>query len=364
MSEQVEGAVIELDNGRKIGDGHPCFIIAEAGSNWRMGTPERDMAMARALIDVALETGCDAVKFQTYKSHTVYVQNAGESDYLAESGIKKSIVDIFDDLSMPYEMLGELHAYCQKVGIVFMSTPFSIQDAQAVDPYVNYHKVASYEISHTQLQRWLAETGKPIVFSTGAAEWEDIDFAFEHLKACGAKQLSIMQCTAKYPAPLESLNLRVIPALKARYGVPVGLSDHSREAVAGPAAAAALGANMIEKHYTLHNRLPGADHPFALEPRELEAMVRAVRAAERTLGDADKRVGEVEQELRAFARRGLQAIRPIAAGEAFKLDENMAILRPGKQRLGAHPRHLAQIEGRAARRAISPGEGVMVEDAQ
>jgi len=164
--------LLELRSGRKIGAGQPTYVIAEAGSNWRMGAPKRDLAMAHALIDVAKDAGCDAVKFQTYKSHTVYAANAGESDYLAESGIKESINDIFDDLSMPYEMIEKLAAYAKRRGIDFMSTPFSKEDADAVDPFVDLHKIASYEISHTQLQAHLAKKGKPIVFSTGASTYE------------------------------------------------------------------------------------------------------------------------------------------------------------------------------------------------
>lgn len=355
---------IELANGRRIGTGHPCYIIAEAGSNWRMGAPKRDLAMARALIDVAKDAGCDAVKFQTYRSNTVYVANAGESDYLVESGIKESINDIFDDLSMPYELLEKLAAYSREKQIDFMSTPFSIEDADAVDPFVHLHKIASYEISHTRLQTHLAKKGKPIVFSTGASTYEDIDFAVEHLRASGAKSLAILQCTAKYPAALEDINVAEIFALHQKYGVPVGLSDHSREAVTAPAAAVALGASIIEKHYTLHNRLPGADHPFAIEPHELRAMVAAVRATERARGSAGKRISDAEKELYAFARRGLQATRAIASGDVVKLGDNVEILRPGKHPLGAHPRHLPIIDGRRARRPIAQGSGINVGDVE
>lgn len=355
---------IELANGRKIGPGHPCYIIAEAGSNWRMGSPKRDLAMGHALIDVAKEAGCDAVKFQTYKTHTVYVPNAGGSDYLAGSGIKESINDIFDDLSMPYEMIEKLAAYARSRQIDFMSTPFSTSDADAVNPFVQLHKIASYEISHTELQSHLAAKGKPIIFSTGASTYEDIDFAVQHLKSSGARQLGILQCTAKYPAALDDINIAEIPALASRYGVPVGLSDHSREATIAPAAAAAVGASILEKHYTLDNRLPGADHPFAVEPDELRDLVVTVRATERARGTKGKRVSDAERELHAFARRGLQATRSIETGETIKLGQNVAILRPGKRSLGAHPRQLAAIEGRKARRTIALGDGVHVEDVE
>jgi N-acetylneuraminate synthase len=354
--------VLILESGRKIGPDHPCFIVGEAGSNWRLGTPERDLAMGFALIDVAADAGCDAVKFQTYRPETVYVSDAGESDYLAEVGIKASINEIFEDLAMPYEMLGRLAEHARQRGILFMSTPFSIADADAVDPFVEIHKIASFEISHTQLQVHLAEKGKPIVFSTGASQLEDIDWAVKNLRNAGADQLAIMQCTAKYPAPLESINLRVLPELAACFGVPIGLSDHSREPAVAPAAAVALGASIVEKHFTLHNRLPGADHPFALEPHELKAMVHAIRQTERALGRAQKGIGEVERELHAFARRGLQAIRTIAVGEPIALDVNVAVLRPGKHSLGAHPRHFPQLLGKRAKRRIPAGGGVTLAD--
>jgi len=156
------------------------FIIAEAGSNWRCGTYSRDIKMARTLIDVAVEAGADAVKFQTYRAETVYVPNAGDSDYLSEAGIRERITDIFKDLSMPYEMIPELAEYCQEKGIQFMSTPFSIDDAKAVDPYVKIHKIASYEISHSRLIAFAANTGKPVILSTGGATYEDIEWALNH----------------------------------------------------------------------------------------------------------------------------------------------------------------------------------------
>lgn len=343
-------------------DTHRTFIIAEAGSNWRMGTAARDMAMARTLIDIARESGADAVKFQTYRAETVYVSNAGSSDYLSDSGIKEDIRDIFDDLAMPYEMIADLAAYCERQGIQFMSSPFSPADFAAVDPFVRVHKIASYEISHVHLIELAARSGKPLVMSTGASSEEDIAWAVDYFRAHGGGELALLQCTSRYPAPLDSLNLRVIPWLRERFGVAAGLSDHSREPAVAPAAAVALGARVIEKHYTVDNRLPGPDHAFALLPGELKEMVEHIRAVELALGDGVKAVHPVENELADYARRGVQAIRDIAPGERLREGKNFAILRPGKQTLGAHPRHLERIEGRTARRAIALGEGIGPDD--
>ena len=345
-----------------MSDGQHVFVIAEAGSNWRMGTPERDMAMARALVHVAVEAGADAVKFQTYRAKDTYVPDAGESDYLSEAGIKRSINDIFVDLEMPYEMLGQIAAHCREAGIEFMSTPFSVADAVAVDPHVRRHKVASYEINHVRLLQRLAATRKPLIISTGAATEDDIDFCLQTVRAAGAGDVTLLQCTSSYPAPPDSLNLTVIPWLRERFGVAAGFSDHSRDPIAGPVAAVALGATVIEKHYTLDNRLPGPDHPFALEPDELAAMVRAIRLAEQARGDGVKAVGSHETELRSFAVRAIQATRDLAPGDALVEGENFDVLRPGKRSAGMHPRHLDELRGRRAAVAVKAGEGIGPRD--
>jgi len=338
------------------------FIIAEAGSNWRMGTLSRDIKMAKTLIDIAHESGADAVKFQTYKPETVYVSNAGDSNYLLEAGIKEPITEIFRDLSMPYEMIPQLHDHCKKYGIKFMSTPFSIQDAKALNPYVQIHKIASYEITHSRLIEFIAKTKKPLILSTGAATFNEITWAVNHFYKNGGKQISLMQVTAKYPAPLSTLNLRVIPDLIKRFNVPVGLSDHSTDPVIGPVVAVALGATIIEKHFTLNKNLPGPDHSFALTPEQLKIMVKSIRDCESSLGTGKKIVQKEEQELRRFAQRSIQAIKPIKKGDIFKEGVNIDILRPGKQKQGIHPKFLPKIINKKAKRNIQSGQGVTNQD--
>lgn len=337
-------------------------VIAEAGSNWRMGTPSRDMAMAKALIEVAREAGADIVKFQTFRPDALYAPNAGSSDYLAEAGISQTMEEIFADITMPHDMLPELARYAREIGIGFMSTAFSAEDFAAVDPLVDMHKIASYEVSHIRLIELAARSGKPTVMSTGAATLDDIEWAVGHFHASGGKDLCLLQCTAKYPAPFASLNLATIPELARMFGVSAGLSDHSRDAIIGPVAATALGARVIEKHYTLHNRLPGPDHAFAITGEELKQMVTGIRAAEQARGTGIKVVHSVENELALFAQRGLQAIRPIAVGDVLSEDGNFAILRPGKQSKGVHPRHIASVQNSVAQRNMRPGEGILNGD--
>lgn len=338
------------------------LIIAEAGSNWRMGTPKRDRAMARSLVDAAADAGADAIKFQTFRPDKIYVPNAGQSDYLKEGGVAEDMRTLFEDLAMPYEMLAELADYCESQGIGFMSTPFSEEDFDAVDPYVSRHKIASYEIGHIRLIERAARSGKPVIVSTGAANVQEIDWAVQTLRENGTKDLTLMQCTAHYPADPASINLAALPWMAHRFGVKVGLSDHSRDPVCAPVAATALGASVIEKHFTLSNALPGPDHSFAIEPHELSQMVYAIRTTEQMLGSCTKRVDPSEEELRAFARRGVQALCSIQNGDIFHEGKNIGILRPGNQPLGVHSKHLVDIEGKPSKRDIPVGQGIQEGD--
>ena len=344
-----------------LATGH-TLVIGEAGSNWRMGTPKRDLQMAWELIDVAVEAGCDAVKFQVYRPETVYVPNAGNSDYLSDSGITEPITEIFRDLSMPYEMIPRLADRCRERGIIFMASAFSVTDARKVDPHTPVHKIASYEISHVRLLEYIASTGKPLVLSTGASDPQDIEIALKRIRDGGDGGVCLMQCTARYPTEVDSLNLRALGALAGQFGTPVGLSDHSRDPVLAPVMAVALGARVIEKHYTLSNRLPGPDHAFALNPEELKTMVRAIRDAEQACGSGTKEVLPAEEELRQYARRGLQATQDIEPGTALEEGVNFDILRPGKQRLGMHPCRIDRVHGRRATRRVPVGDGIVEGD--
>lgn len=340
----------------------PIFTIAEAGSNWRMGTSSKDLEMAKSLIEVASESGADAVKFQTYQAESVYAVGAGSPAYLVKRGLSNSIEQIFKDHSMPYEMIPEIASYSKSLGIEFMSTPFSVSDAEAINPYVKIHKIASYEISHVRLLEYVAKSGKPLILSTGAATYEDIEWAISYFHQMGGKEISLLQNTSKYPAELDLLNLNVIPEMIQRYHIPVGLSDHSRDPVIAPVCAVALGASIIEKHFTLNNRLPGPDHAFALTPCELKSMVIAIRKAERALGTHLKVVQKEEEELRRFAKRSLQATRAIKRDDILEEGINIDILRPGNRSQGLHPKFIFEINGKKARRNIEMGEGILIND--
>lgn len=338
------------------------FIIAEAGSNWKVGSYNADLKRAKKLIQIAAQSGADAIKFQVFRASTVYVPNAGNSDYLEKSGIKKSINKIFQKSEMPYGMLPEISDYCKKQNIEFMATAFSVEDAREINKYVKTHKVASYEINHIRLLEYLARTKKPIILSTGASNYDEIDFAVNLLKKHKVKKYALLQCTAKYPAPLESLNLDTIPQMRQKYKVPVGLSDHSTDPVIGPLVAVALGATIIEKHFTHDKNLPGPDHKFALDPLELKKMIQSIRDAQKSFGDGKKCILDVEKELRGFAVRSIQAIKDIKKGDKFVEGYNIDTLRPGKRSRGAEARFLPKIIGKTSNKPIKLGNGVRLQD--
>lgn len=335
------------------------FIIAEAGSNWCVGTKEENWQMACRMIEAAKEAGADAIKFQTFQPGLIYVENAGKSDYLKG---EEEIGQIFERIKMPYALIPKLHEECQKTGIEFMSSSFSPEDFAAVDPYVKRHKIASYEIGHIHLLELAAKSGKPLILSTGAATEFEIAWAVDTFRGQGGRDLTLLQCTASYPAPVESLNLNAIKWLRERFQVRSGLSDHSLHPYMAPVAAAALGAKVIEKHFTQDRNLPGPDHTFAITFAELAEMVQQVRQVEAMLGSDVKGIHPVEQELRCFAKRGIQAIKDIRKGDLLVEGENIAILRPGKRVLGVHPRFLATLQGKPAKRNIALGDGVQKGD--
>lgn len=341
-----------------LDDPKHVFIIAEAGSNWKCGSYEEDLNQARNLIKTAAKAGADAVKFQTYRPETTYVSNPGSSNYLSQTGSTKNITNIFAEHSMPYEMIPELVQSCNKENILFMSTPFSIQDAEIINQYVSIHKIASFEINHIRLLDFLAKTNKPIIISTGASTYDEIDFCVERIRNHGNNNIVLMQCTSKYPCPIKSLNLSVIPKMKSRYNLPVGFSDHSTDPIIAPILSVGLGATVIEKHFTLDRSLPGPDHSFALVPTELESMIHSIRESELSFGSGIKEILDDEKELRLFATRSIQAITDISKGDILREGINFDILRPGNRSRGIEPRFLDIVNGKKSVKDIKKDEGI------
>ncbi len=336
---------------RSVGEGQPCCVVAEAGSNHN-----GSLAQALRLIEVAARAGADAVKFQTFEAQRLYPRGAGTSDYL---GDPTPIFDIIAAMEMPPDWLPLLRQRAAELGLAFLSSPFHEEAVDLLDPWVDAFKVASYELTHAPLLQAVAARGKPVILSTGASTLDEVAQAVATLQAAGCDELLLLQCTAAYPTPPDQVNLRAMVALRQRFGLPVGLSDHSRDPRVAPMAAAALGAAMLEKHFTLSNELPGPDHAFAVEPAELEALVAGVRAVEEVLGAGGKPVLEVERELRGFARRSLFTTRAVRAGQPF--DRGCVdVLRNGKLPPGLAPDELPRVLSACAARDL-PAEHALQE---
>ena len=325
---------------RWVGEGEPCFVIAEAGANHN-----RDLAMGKELIDVAADAGADAVKFQTYSAETLYSKRTPRFSYL-EGVSDKGTWDLIKAIELPREWQGELAAHADRRGVRFLSTPF---DHRAVDELaalnVPAYKIASFEIVDLPLIGHAASRGRPMILSTGLASYEDIADALGACAAAGNGDVILLQCASLYPAPPARMNLRAMATMRQAFGVPVGLSDHSL-GIHVASAAVALGACLVEKHFTLDRRLPGPDHPFAIEPGELRDMVKQIRDVEAALGDGLK-LGPApeEEEMHQKARRSLIAACAIPGGT--RIERSMiAIKRPG---FGIRPKFVDLVVGRIAK---------------
>jgi N-acetylneuraminate synthase len=328
-----------------IGPGRPAYIVAELSANHRGRYDD-----AVALVEKAADAGADAIKVQTYTPDTMTI-DAPQECFTIHGSVwnGRKLYDLYAEAHMPWEWHAPLQQIAQRRGLAFFSTPF---DASAVDLLeqleVPAYKVASFEIVDIPLLRRIGATGKPVIVSTGMATTAEIDEAVSTLRESGTA-VALLKCTSAYPAPPESMNLRAIPHLAERYAVPVGLSDHTLS-LAVPVAAVALGACIIEKHFTLSRQAPSPDSGFSLEPREFSAMVDAVRTAEQSLGLATPELAQSEDAMRAF-RRSLFVVSAMQAGEPFT-PANVRSIRPAD---GLHPRHLDEVLRRRAKRDIEKG---------
>ena len=338
---------------RWVGDGEPTYVVAEAGRNHN-GSFEQ----ALRLIDAAADAGADAVKFQHFKAAKLYPRSAGESDYL---NMARPIYDIIREMETPDVWVPRLAERCRERRVDFLSSAFDEASADLIEPFVPAFKIASYEMTHVPLLRHVARKRKPLIISTGAAALAEVLHIVDIVRKEGNDQIILLQCTAKYPTPLSGVNARALVALRDATGLPTGLSDHSRDPIVAPVIAVALGACLIEKHFTLSNRLPGPDHAFAIEPEELGVLVGRVRDAEQALGHGRKETLPEEVELRAFARRSIFAARDIRPGELLTPD-NVAVLRCGKLGFGLPPEALERVMGRTTMRAIAAEALIRLED--
>ena len=331
---------------RRVGAGEPTYIVAEMSANH-----DHDLNRALRIVEAAKEAGADAVKVQTYTPDTITLQS-DKPPFRIQGTLweGRALHDLYSEAAMPWEWHEPLQARARELGIEFFSTPF---DPTAVDFLeqlgVPVHKIASFEAVDLPLIRKVAATGKPIIMSTGMASLAEVEEAVAAAREGGCDQLALLKCTSAYPAPPEEANLRTIPHLRDTFGVVPGLSDHTMSD-AVPVTAVAMGACIIEKHFTLSRKAGGPDSAFSLEPAEFRRMVEAVRVAEQALGRVSYDVTEKQQVSKAF-RRSLFVVRDMRAGDRFT-PENVRSIRPAD---GLHTRHYEEVLGRSAASDIERG---------
>lgn len=339
--------------GREIGADAPCYVIAEAGANHN-----RDLDVARRLIDVAAEAGADAVKFQVYSGRALYSSKTPRFRYL-ETVTDKPAHELLEDIALPRQWIGELAAHARQRGIVFFATPF---DADAVrelrDAGVPALKIASFEIVDLELIAAAAATGLPLILSCGMATYGEIDDALDAVARGGGHDVALLRCASLYPSPPEIMNLRAMHTMRTAFGVPVGLSDHTT-GIAVALGARGMGMQLLEKHYTLDRTMPGPDHPFAVEPAELHALVAGIRDIELASGNGRLHgPSELEaEEMYRLARRSVIAACDIPAGTVIAR-RHLVVKRPG---YGIAPRDIDHVVGRIARTDIEADDVITWE---
>lgn len=333
---------------RFVGEGEPCFVIAEAGSNH-----DGKLEQAKQLIDAAANSRVDAVKFQTFLADKIAARTDDKIVNIDIAG-SKTLYELYKKVELPREWQRQLADYARDKAIIFLSTPF---DEEAVDELdalgVPAFKVASFELVHLPLLKHIARKGKPVILSTAMADLGAIEEAVEAILKEGNDQIVLLHCGVGYPLEMKDVNLAAIDTLRQAFPYPVGYSDHTL-GIAIPIAAVARGANVIEKHFTISRKLPGPDHSFALEPRELKDLVQGIKDVEKAIGTPQKRVLDSEVVHYQRGRRSIFAKVDIPKGTIIT-EDMLSILRPG---IGLKPKYLDLVIGRKAQVDIRAHEPV------
>lgn len=339
---------------RNVGSGEPCFVIAEAGVNHN-GDPE----LAHRLVDAAADARADAVKFQIFDAKHVAAPDASKAAYQAErTNADESQLAMLDRLALPLPVFSGLREHAVERGLVFLSTPFDSGSADALEALnVPAIKVASGEITNHSFLIHLARKRRPLLISTGMCDMTDVADALAIVRRHGNPPVALFHCVTNYPAKPADCNLAAMATMRSAFGTPVGWSDHT-EGIHLSLAAVAMGADMLEKHFTLDRALPGPDHLASLEPGELAALVAGVRDIEAARGSGEKRPAESERPLALAVRRSLHAARALPAGTVLRA-EDLVALRPGT---GIPASQLESIVGRCLRVGVRAMARLNVDD--
>ena len=330
------------------------YIIAEAGDNHN-----GDFNTALKLVDVAKRAGADCVKFQTFVTEEIISKYAEMAEYQKKNtGKEESQFEMVKRLELSFDEFRKIKEYCDRVGIQFLSTPFDLKSVDFLNELgVPFFKIPSGEITNYPYLIKIAHTGKPVVMSTGMCEPDEILAAINVLEKNGSGEITLLHCNTEYPTPLKDVNLYAMRTMKKMFGKKVGYSDHTK-GIEVPVAAVALGACVIEKHFTLDKNMPGPHHKASLEPDELGRMVKNIRNIEIALGDGVKRVSESERKNIAIARKSIVARRNIQEGEILT-EENLAVKRPGT---GINPMQWMEVLGTRAVRDFKEDELIEIRE--
>ena len=323
------------------------YIIAEAGVNHN-----GDINLAYQLVDAAKAAGVDCIKFQTFKSENLVSHTAQKAEYQKAATGDSSQQDMLKQLELSFGEFVSLKEYCDRKGICFLSTPFDFESIEFLNSIeMPFWKIPSGEVTNYPYLVALAKTGKPVVMSTGMCEMQEIEDAIAVLRENGASDIKLLHCNTEYPTPYEDVNLRAMKTLRDAFGVEVGYSDHTK-GIEVPIAAVAMGAAVIEKHFTLDRNMEGPDHKASLEPQELKQMVDSIRHIEAALGSGDKRPSPSEKKNMAVARKSIVAAKRIKAGDILT-EENITVKRPGN---GICPMRWKEVLGTRAVRDFEEDE--------
>lgn len=323
------------------------YIIAEAGINHN-----GSFDLACKMVAAAKKAGVDCIKFQTFKSDHIVSKNANKAEYQKKQTGDGSQLEMLRKLELSYEEFSSLKQYCDKVGICFLSTPFDFESIDFLNTIdMPFWKIPSGEITNLPYLVALAKTGKPVVMSTGMCETDEIGAAINVLKENGTNDIKLLHCNTEYPTPFEDVNLRAIQTMRETFGLEVGYSDHT-PGIEVPIAAVAMGATIIEKHFTLDRNMEGPDHKASLEPDELAAMVRAIRNVEQAMGSGIKEPSNSEKKNISIARKSIVAAKIIKKGEILT-EDNLTAKRPGS---GISPMRWSEVVGTKAIRDFDEDE--------
>ena len=330
------------------------FVIAEAGVNHN-----GSLDLALELVSAAKATGADAIKFQTFSADRLVTRTAAKADYQrASASGDESQYEMLKSLELSSDAFRRIRAHCTATGLTFMSSPFDEEAADLLDALgVEIFKIPSGEITNLPFLRHVATKGKPVILSTGMCWLGEVEVAVRTLTEAGVQELTLLHCVTEYPAPFEQINLRAMQTLGQAFGLPVGYSDHT-QGIEASIAAVALGARVIEKHFTLDTTLPGPDHRASLAPPEFKQLVDCIRNVEMALGDGRKRPAPCEVPNIAVARKSVVAVRPLPAGTRLTAAD-LAIKRPGH---GIPPASRDAIVGRLVARPVEADQPIRWQD--